>query len=295
MRRPGGLLAWGLIAFLYLPVITLVVFAFQESPRLGLPFDGPSLRWFEAIWNDAGFRRALWASVRIATASCSVALVVATLAALGLRRYRLRYGSALSVAAVVPIALPGLLVGLALLTYFSSVGMRPSLTTVVIAHTIYVTPYVLMVVTSGLEQLDPSIEEAARDLGASPWQAFWRSTFPLLWPAILGAAVLAFALSFDEFLITLFVIGGDSTLPVFIWSRMRRTIDPSVNAVATGLLTIVITGAVTALSLALMARRRTGVSYADDADSTATAVPLAPAQPGEPVRVAAGVLGSENG
>jgi spermidine/putrescine transport system permease protein len=257
MRRPFiAASAWMLVAFLYLPVVTLVVFAFQSSSRLGLPWDGPSLRWFQLIFADPQFQSALGSSIRVGLASSALAIVVATLAALAFTRYTLRYQTPLRLAAVLPITLPGLLVGLALLTFFSAVGLRPSLATVFLAHLVFVLPYVLFVMASALERLDPAIEEAARDLGASPLQAFWRTTFPLIWPAVLGAGILAFAMSFDEFLITLFVIGGDSTLPVFIWSRMRRTIDPSINAVATALLTIVFAGALTALALAAVTRRR---------------------------------------
>jgi spermidine/putrescine transport system permease protein len=245
-----------LIIFLYVPVTIVVVFAFQGSPRLGLPIEGPSLRWFQAIFADGAFRRSLTASLQVAAGAATFAIVITTLAALALTRFRLRFGRLLSVGAIAPIAIPGLIVGIALLTFFATLGIRPSLVTVLIAHTLYVIPYSFMTVTSSLAQLEPAIDEAARDLGANPWQAFWRTTFPLVWPAIAGAGVLAFALSFDEFLITLFVIGHDSTLPVFVWSRMRRTIDPSVNAVATTLLAVVLIGATISLLLAAAARRR---------------------------------------
>ena len=257
MRRPVlAASAWVLVIFLYLPVVTLVVFAFQSSSRLGLPWVGPSLRWFQLVFTDPQFQGALASSLRVGVASSALAIVVATMGALAFTRYRLRFQAPLRLVAVLPITLPGLLVGLALLTYFSALGLSPSLVTVFLAHVIFVLPYVLFVMTSALERLDPAIEEAARDLGATPLQAFWRTTFPLIWPAVLGAGILAFAMSFDEFLITLFVIGGDSTLPVFIWSRMRRTIDPSINAVATALLVVVFSGALAALSLAAVTRRR---------------------------------------
>lgn len=257
MGKPSTWVAWSLMAFLYLPVITVVVFSFQGTPRLGLPFDGPSLRWFESIWADPGFRRALGASLRVALVSCLVSVLVSTLAALGLHHYRGRGAQFVSGVATLPIALPGLMVGLALLTYFTAMGLTPSLLTVTLAHVIYVIPYVLMVISSALQDLDSSIAEAARDLGANAWQAFWRTTFGLLWPAVLAGAVLAFALSFDEFLITLLVIGNESTLPVFVWSRMRRTIDPSVNAVASGLLLVVLIGVVVSFLLARLSARRT--------------------------------------
>ena len=292
MRRPVlSTLAWVLVVYLYLPVITLVVFAFQSTSRLGLPWEGPSLRWFRLVFSDPQFQSAIGSSLRVGLASSILAIIVATMAALAFSRYRLRYQTPLRLVAVLPITLPGLLVGLALLTYFSALGLRPSLVTVFLAHLVFVLPYVLFVMSSALERLDPAIEEAARDLGATAMQAFWRTTFPLIWPAVLGAGILAFAMSFDEFLITLFVIGGDSTLPVFIWSRMRRTIDPSINAVATALLAIVFTGVLAALALAVITGRRiTGAGRSnpppesDDTAGTVEAVAATPAGGQGPLR-----------
>jgi spermidine/putrescine transport system permease protein len=160
----------------------------------------------------------------------------------------------LDVLAMAPIALPGLFIGLSLLAYFGRIGLTPSLFTVFLAHLLYVLPYVLIVMRNRLERFDVSIEEAARDLGANAWQTFWKVTFPVIWPAILASGILAFALSFDEFLITLFVIGSDSTLPIMMWSRMRRRIDPAINAVATIILGVFVSSLF--LAAALLSARR---------------------------------------
>jgi ABC-type spermidine/putrescine transport system permease subunit II len=137
---------------------------------------------------------------------------------------------------MLPVSLPALFLGIALLGYFSLLRVQLSLLTVTIGHLIYTLPYFVLVANARLERFDTVVEEAAQDLGATPWQVFWQVTMPIIAPSIIGAGVVVFALSFDEFLITFFVIGGESTLPMLIWSMMRRTIDPSINAISTVLL-----------------------------------------------------------
>lgn len=253
-RGKLGFLSWILILYLYLPVVVVIAFSFQGSGRLALPLEDPSLRWFHFVLSDPVFQSALSSSLKVGLSASLAAMVVGTLSGLAFTRYRLQMQRPLEVLALAPIALPGLFLGLSLLAYFSRLGLRPSLFTVFLAHLLYVLPYVLMVIRSHLDRFDISIEEAARDLGANSWQTFWKVTFPIIWPTILASGVLAFALSFDEFLITLFVIGSDSTLPVMMWSRMRRRIDPSVNAVATIILAVFVSSL--AVAAALLAMRR---------------------------------------
>jgi spermidine/putrescine transport system permease protein len=224
------------LAFLYAPVVVVILFSFQGSAQLTLPFSGPSTRWYENLGRDEAFRQSLMSSVRVAVPVSLAAMTIGTLAALSFSRYPGRWQRVLATVMVAPIALPGLFIGVALLTYFARVGVQPSLLTVSFAHLIYVLPYVVFVLGSRLERFDVSIEEAARTLGASAWKTFWKVTFPITWPAIAAGGVLAFALSFDEFLITLFVVGTEPTLPVTVWSRLRLRIDPSINAIATTLL-----------------------------------------------------------
>jgi ABC-type spermidine/putrescine transport system permease subunit II len=126
----------------------------------------------------------------------------------------------------------------------------------VLAHLVYVFPYFLLIAVAALDRLDPALEETAADLGASPIKVFRRVTLPQIWPVLAGATCLAFALSFDEFIITFFVIGSDATLPLFIWSRLRRTIDPSINVISTWLLVISLVLWVAAFLLTLRAERR---------------------------------------
>jgi len=130
------------------------------------------------------------------------------------------------------VTLPGLLLGLSLLSFFIFLSIKLSLGTVVIGHLVYTLPYFVLVATARLERFDRMLEEAAQDLGCTPWQTFWKVDFPIIAPSIIGAAVIVFALSFDEFLITFFVIGTQSTLPMLVWSMMRMSIDPRVNAIS---------------------------------------------------------------
>ena len=255
MRKHAlGILAWILIGYLYLPVIVLLAFAFQGSGLLSLPFTGPSLRWFQFVLAEDSFRSALGASLKVGIASSLAAMLVGTLTGLAFTRYKLRLQRPLEALSMAPIALPGLFIGLALLSYFGQLGMSLSLVTVFLAHLLYVLPYVLIVMRNRLERFDVAIEEAARDLGANAWQTFWKVTFPLTWTTVLASGILAFALSFDEFLITLFVIGSDSTLPVMMWSRMRRRIDPSINAVAAIIFSVFVTSLATAGALVWLRR-----------------------------------------
>jgi len=249
VRRIPTLLAWAIIGFLYLPLAVVVAFAFQGSSRLALPFDGPSVRWFATAATDRVVADALLASLRVGLIACTLAVPVAFLTAYALSRYRIRFRGAVSGSALLSVALPPLFLGLSLLTYLSSLGIGPSLDAVALAHAVYVLPYALLAMEARLEKLDPAVEEAARDLGAGPWQTFARVVLPAVWPVALGAGALGFALSFDEFPIALFLAGSDPTLPIAIWSRLRRVIDPSVNAIAATLVGVVGLGVVVGTSL----------------------------------------------
>jgi spermidine/putrescine transport system permease protein len=247
------------LAFLYAPVVVIILFSFQGSRQLNLPFTGPSTHWYENLSRDEAFRQSLMSSLRVAVPVAMAAMTIGTLAALSFSRYPGRWQRVLATVMVAPIALPGLFIGVALLTYFARVGVQSSLLTVSLAHLIYVLPYVVFVLGSRLERFDVRIEEAARTLGASAWKTFWKVTFPITWPAIAAGGVLAFALSFDEFLITLFVVGTKATLPVTVWSRLRLRIDPSINAIATTLLAVFfLSGAIMAVLLRIQRTREHG-------------------------------------
>jgi len=226
------------LVFLFVPLVVVVLFSFHKTGALSFPFQGFSTRWYEEVFSSFEFRQALKNSAIVASVVAAVTLVLATAAAYGLSRMRSRFRAPMSLLFFLPITLPGLFLGISMLVFFSRIDLKLSLTTVVLAHLVYVFPYFLLIAVAALDRLDPALEESASDLGASPWVVFRRVTLPQIWPLLVGATSLAFALSFDEFIITFFVIGSDSTLPMYIWSSLRRTVDPSINTISTLLMAI---------------------------------------------------------
>ncbi len=236
--RPLAVVSAGLIVFLYAPVVVAVVFAFNSGSTLSIPLQGLSLRWFREVLADARFREALANSLQVALVAALLAALIGTASSLVFVRGRSRSVAVLEGFSRLPVMLPPLLIGVSMLTAIAASGISLSLATVTLGHLVYVIPYVVVVVVARLRTIDVQLEEAARDLGARPFETFRRVTLPLLTPAALGAAMLAFAFSFDEILITTFTAGIDLTLPMFVVSKLRRTIDPSINAVATILLLV---------------------------------------------------------
>jgi ABC-type spermidine/putrescine transport system permease subunit II len=214
----------------------VVLFSFHETRSLSFPFTGFSLRWYRQVLSSAEFLDAASNSLIVGLTCAGVTFLLGTMAAYGLTRVSPRLQRPLALLFFLPITLPGLFLGLALLVFFAQLEIQLSLATVVVGHLIYVFPYYLLIAKAALDRLDPALEETAADLGANQWTVFWRVTMPQMWAVLVGAASLAFALSFDEFVITFFIIGSKSTLPMFIWSGIRRTIDPSINTVSTLLL-----------------------------------------------------------
>jgi ABC-type spermidine/putrescine transport system permease subunit II len=243
------------LVFLFVPLALMVLFSFHKTGGLTFPFEGFSLRWYEEVFASPGFRSALKNSAIVATCVAAVTLVLGTAAAYGLTRMPGKLRLPLAFLFFLPITLPGLFLGISMLVYFARIDLTLSLATVVIAHFVYVIPYYLLIATAALERLDPALEESAADLGASPWLAFRRVTLPQVWPILAGATVLAFALSFDEFIITFFVIGSDSTLPMYIFSGLRRTVDPSINTISTLLLAVTLVLWVIAFAFTVRAAR----------------------------------------
>ena len=244
-----GLLVTAVFVFLYAPILIVVVFSFQGPPRLGPPLEDIGLHWYRAMFDNTVYMDAFRNTVGIAAVSMIIALVMGTMTALGLRRVPRRLGALGNILFFMPLATPSLFVGLALLAYFDTVGIPLSYGTVAVAHFLWVFPYFLIVARSGLDRLDPQFEEVGADLGLAPLGQFRRIVLPLSFPILIGGAVLAFALSTDEFVRTLFTIGPDSTIPIVLWGQFRRGSDPTVNALATILLVISIVAAIGALGL----------------------------------------------
>lgn len=250
-RIAGRLLVAGALGFLLVPVVVVVLFGFHASGRLTLPFEGLSLRWYEAVADGPEYRAAIEHSVLIAVATAAVTALLGTLATFGLAAAPPRLRAALGLLFFAPVALPPLFLGLALLTVYVELGVSLSLLTVAVGHIVFAFPYFVLIARAALERLDPDYDMLAADLGAGPVQRFRTVTFPLVWPALLAATTLVFAISFDEFIITFFVIGPDSTVPMVLWSAMRRSIDPTINVLATLLLVVTAVGVLTAAVLAL--------------------------------------------
>jgi spermidine/putrescine transport system permease protein len=248
------------LLFLYAPLVVVVLFSFHSTASLSFPFQGLSTRWYREVLSSSDFRSALTNSLIVATVTTLITLCVGTAAAAAISRIGSTHlRAAITALLFIPITLPGVFLGVALLVYFHEIKLSLSLTTVTIAHVIYVIPYFLLIARAAFERLDPTLDEAAQDLGASGFQVFRKVTFPQIYPLLIGAAALAFALSFDEFIITFYVIGPDSTLPMFIWSSLKRTVDPSVNVISTILLCVsIILWIVTFLIVVRSERRRRG-------------------------------------
>lgn len=224
------------LLFLFAPLALVILFSFHSSNGLTLPFEGLSLRWYRDILDDDSVRNGLKTSVWVASATALLTFVLGTAAAYGVTRATSRLARPLAALFVVPIAMPALILGVSLLSFYSERGISLSTMTVIIAHTIFVIPLFFVVATTALGRIEAAQLEAAADLGATPWYGFWHVTFAQIFPVLLAGAAIAFVISFDEFIVTFFVIGNDSTLPMVIFSRLRRTIDPSINAISSVLL-----------------------------------------------------------
>ncbi len=224
------------LLFLFAPLVLVVLFSFNKTASLTFPWDPASLRWYRDVMSSSALKDGAESSLRVAAVTAGVVVVVGTLAALGMTRHRFRGQAALNALFIAPAALPGLFIGIALVTFFVQTGVTLSLWTVTVGHVLYTLPYFYLVASARLQRFDPALEETARDLGAGPWTAFRRVTLPLIAPALIAGAMIVVALSWDEILITFFTIGNQSTLPMVIFSSIRHSVDPSVNAISTFLL-----------------------------------------------------------
>ena len=246
MRRGLAIYAALAYVFLHLPLATLVIFSFNAS-RFTL-WEGFSLRWYQAVFTDADMADAAWNSVIIAIVSTVISTVAGTLTAYALwkRGSRLISGSL-----YLSLVTPEIVTGISLLAFFQWafrwLGWHLGLYTVVLAHISFSIAYVAIVVAARLQTFDPALEEAAMDLGATEWRAFWRITLPALTPGIVAAGLLALTISFDDYVITSLVAGVDSTtLPMVIYALARRGANPSINAISA--LIVVIFGAIILIS-----------------------------------------------
>ncbi len=225
-----------LLLFLFAPLVLVVLFSFNKTASLTFPFHPFSLRWYRDVVSSSDLESSTLNSLRVAGTTAAVVVIVGTLAAVGMTRFRFRGKGVLQALFITPAALPGLFIGIALVTFFVQLGVQLSLWTVTVGHVLYTLPYFYLVANARFARFDPLLEESARDLGAGPWSAFRRVVLPLVAPALIAGAMIVVALSWDEVLITFFTIGNQSTLPLLIFSKTRHSVDPSVNAISTFLL-----------------------------------------------------------
>jgi len=230
----GALTLWavGVVLFLWLPLGIILIYAFNTSNIQSWPIPGVTLRWFRVAWNDPDARDALLLSLKAAFAATAIALVLGTMAAVAISRFQFFGREIFSFLLVLPLALPGVITGIALSSFFTFGGVNFSLWTIVVGHATFCVVIVYNNVLARLRRTSPSLIEASMDLGADGWQTFRFVTFPVLSTALISGALLAFALSFDEVIVTLFTAGAQNTLPIWILGKIRLGQQlPEVNAV----------------------------------------------------------------
>jgi spermidine/putrescine transport system permease protein/putrescine transport system permease protein len=238
-------------AFSFAPLAVVVLFSFNSKRSLQV-FGGFSFRWYEAFFESESLRGSLIASLEIAFATMIVATSLGTLLAFGLVRARTRFSASANVLMLIPLVTPEIVAGVSALLLFTQVGIRLSLLTIVIAHITFSISYVTVVVRARLASLNPEVEQAAMDLGATRLATFRLIVLPALWPAVLAAGLLVFALSFDDFVLSFFTTGeSPQPLPVRIWSAIRFGVTPTINAIGSLMLAI----SLVTITLALFLQR----------------------------------------
>jgi len=218
--------------FLYVPIAVLVVFSFNSS-RLNIVWESFTLGWYERLLTNAPLIKAAKNSLIVASATTVLSIVIGTAGAWLLHRYRFRFSQAIQTLVAIPMVMPEILMGISLLILFVTVGMNLGFISVIVGHVTFSFPFVLVAVQARLQGLDPSLEEAALDLGATPLKAFWLVIVPTLKPAIIAGGLMAFTLSLDELIVTFFVGSAASeTLPIHVYGLARKGLNPMLNALS---------------------------------------------------------------
>ena len=230
------LYTWLVIIWLIIPIGVMILFSFNNpSGRYNVHWDGFTLKWWHPakLFEIEDLSQALWTSLLIAVISSLVSAALGTGIGYALGRYRFRGSGTLNVIMFSTISSPELIMGASLLSLFVSLSVGPGFTTIVIAHIMFSISFVAAIVRARVVTLDRSIEEAAADLGATPWVTFWKVTFPIILPAVFSGILLAFALSIDDFVVTNFTAGSTVTFPLWIWGSTRVGLPPQVNVMGT--------------------------------------------------------------
>jgi spermidine/putrescine transport system permease protein len=247
------ILAWRIIVTTFLvfmlgPILLVILFSFGSNALIGFPMGGLTFDWYRKLAGDTGFHSAFWTSLVVALAAAVLATVTGTLAAIGLMKLAPGAARGILAALSLPVLLPPLVVAIAIVVLIvRGLGLSLGLPVVVLGHILVAQPFVILIVMARLARFDQATVDAARDLGATRFMAFRLVTLPQIASALVGAALVSAAISLDDFIIASFTIGGGNTLSTFVWGKMRTTLDPSINAIATILL--VLTVGLSALAL----------------------------------------------
>ena len=252
-RRGVGLKLYGLTVFLFLyfPMVIVLIFSFSPTKTM-VGMQGVTLRWYEELFRDRGLLNALWHTVVIGLSSVSIAVVLGVAGAFFVTRVHFPGKEVFRTLVLLPYILPGIIMGISLLIFIRNFGIRLSWFTVLLGHVSFTVPIVMFQIMARVARMGPNYQAAAMDLGANPAQAFWYVTLPMIRTAIIGAALLAFTVSFDEIVISFFLTGSAwMTLPVFIYGMLRFGLSPKVYAISTIILGL-------SLALVMLMARYTG-------------------------------------
>jgi len=232
--------AWVVYLFLYVPIIILIIFSFNKAKQTAI-WEGFTLEWYAKLAQNDNILRAVKNSLLVAGAATVFSTVIGTMAALAMGRHTFKGKGVTQAMLYMPIVIPEIVVGAALVTFFGVINLRLSIWTIIIAHVAFSVSYVAIVVRARLAGFDRALEEAAMDLGAGPIQTFMRVTLPIIMPGVIAGALLVFTISIDDYVITSFVTGPrSSTLPMQIYSMVKVGVTPEVNAVSTLLLLVTV-------------------------------------------------------
>ena len=208
-------------AFLYIPVLLLPIFSFNDSFHMVFPLKGFTFDWYIQMWNKSRLHQALFNSIKVGIIASVVSTFIALFAAKAFTRYKVKFHGLSYGAILLPFIIPEIIIAVALIVIWTSMGLKLGLIPVTISHILFCTPFCMLILISRMEGFDKSLEEASMDLGENSIWTFWRVTFPLLLPGIIASLLLAFVISFDEFILAFFLSSSDQTLPIYMWSQLR--------------------------------------------------------------------------
>lgn len=238
--------------FLYIPIIVVIVFSFNTS-KINIKFDGFTAEWYLRMFDNTTLMESFQNTLIVAAASTAISIVIGTLCAVGLSRFEFKLKGLITNSLYIPIAIPEIVFGIALLVFFSSIELKTGMLTLILSHVTFSMPFVAITVRSRIAGFDRSIEEAARDLGANEFRTFMRVTLPIIMPGVIAGGMLALTLSLDDVVISFFTSGpGSTTLPLKILGMVKKGVSPDVNALST----LVILGTVAIMAISHSAQSR---------------------------------------